>query len=148
MISHFLINQSKMESPINKTKTGGECDICKKYFKYKYNISLHKRVVHEVREEVKCEECEHTFKHMIYLKAHKKRNHEGKNVKCKCDVCGIGISMRNLERHRRNSHGSTNVKCELCEKQFCNNGYELKNHKDTVHDEKQVNILQIVQSNI
>ena len=73
----------------NETRKGGECDICKKYFTRKRNVTRHKKIHNEDRSDEKeknegeCDICKKYFKCKNNIPRHKRVVHEV-NTEAKC----------------------------------------------------------------
>ena len=61
-----------------------ECDVCKKSFKYKSQLGIHKET-HSEEKSNKCDVCDKGYKSKSYLVVHK-RIHTGEKP-YNCEVC-------------------------------------------------------------
>ncbi|XP_065363155.1 zinc finger protein 729-like [Calliphora vicina] len=100
-----------------------KCDICGKY---KHNLKLHKKVVHEETEQFECDVCHRTFNEKPSLERHLLTHATGsKDFICK--ECGNAYVVKSqLKSHIRIVHSYNRV-CDQCGKTLHSIG-ALKTH--------------------
>lgn len=103
-----------------------KCDICGKPSSSKYNLKLHKRVVHEETEPFECEVCHRSFNQKPNLERHLLTHATGsKDFVCK--ECGKGYVLEcQLKSHIKTVHSDDRV-CDQCGKTLHGIG-ALKKH--------------------
>ncbi|KAM7348117.1 uncharacterized protein ACRADG_007535 [Cochliomyia hominivorax] len=103
-----------------------KCDICGKPSSSKYNLKLHKKVVHEETEQFECEVCHRSFNQKPNLERHLLTHVTGsKDFICK--ECGKGYVLEvQLKSHIKTVHSDNRV-CDQCGKTLHGIG-ALKKH--------------------
>lgn len=103
-----------------------KCEICGKSSTSKYNLKLHKRIVHNENRNFECEICHKTFNHKPTLHRHLLTHVQG-NKEFFCKECGKGYVLEvQLNTHMRNVHNGIRI-CDQCGKTFQSVG-ALKKH--------------------
>lgn len=123
----------KHVTEVHEKLTQYSCDICKKEFNRKANLTEH-LLIHENKYLANCETCGKSFRTPSALKLHIRTHTKEKPYNC--DICGVKSYAYNtdLKRHKRSVHGILGkpFPCDECEKVF----YEpklLKNHMKRSH---------------
>ena len=103
-----------------------KCDICGKPSSSKYNLKLHKKVVHEETEQFQCDICHRSFNQKPNLERHLLTHVTGsKDFICK--ECGKGYVLEvQLKSHIKTVHSDNRV-CDQCGKTLHGIG-ALKKH--------------------
>ena len=87
----FTVTSSHMENKSNKKENGGECDICKKYFRCKSSISRHKKIHmgSEIKENEggECDICKKYFTCKYRIPQHKRDVHDEAIERPICSKC-------------------------------------------------------------
>lgn len=106
-----------------------QCDVCKRTFKRKCNLTEHLRMVHQKLIRFRCEFCERGFYNRAQVRRHVRIMHM--NVKsarnqAACPECGKTMLVSTLNKHRRVIHqGIKNDDrsfCDECGRQFTQRG--------------------------
>ena len=108
-----------------------QCPICPKNFKDRIGAWRHVRADH-LNIMKKCHECGVSLP-LRKFKHHKNKMH-GKLYKC--DLCDHSTTLKSsYDRHIRVMHSKMEKQflCDQCEQKF-NYAYQLRDHKDKVHD--------------
>lgn len=92
-----------------------KCDICGKPSSSKYNLKLHKKVVHEETEKFECDVCHRSFNQKPNLERHLLTHVTG-NKDFFCKECGKGYVLEiQLKSHIKTVHTDNRV-CDQCGK--------------------------------
>ncbi|KAJ8901396.1 hypothetical protein NDN08_007242 [Rhodosorus marinus] len=118
------------------TADGHVCDLCGTSFTRAYDVTRHRRVVHQKRRDFQCEQCEKTFTQKGHLNEHIRVVHERMHVH-PCPICDkrFGASSK-LKRHMVTVHENRrSFQCNVCKNNYKEKSY-LKQHMRDVHDVK------------
>ena len=122
-LDHDTNTQKSVSEKDQKTKH--TCEICKKSFSQKCNLSAHK-VIHTGEIPFECKTCKKRFTHRSNLIAHEKIHSNGKPFQCsscKYESC----TKNNLRRHEIIHTDKRSFKCNTCLKSFTQS-HVLKTH--------------------
>ena len=109
------------------------CKKCKICFDSLWDLTKHKKAVHEEENPFKCDTCGEKFASKYRLKKHTHLIHEGNKFVCK--ICEAEFAdWTNMTRHIRQVHGAKKShQCNNCGLTFVNKQV-LSNHISTAHD--------------
>jgi len=106
-----------------------QCDVCKRTFKRKCNLTEHLRMVHQKLIRFRCEFCERGFYNRAQVRRHVRIMHmnvKSARVQAACPECGKTMLVSTLNKHRRVIHqGIKNDDrsfCDECGRQFTQRG--------------------------
>lgn len=103
-----------------------KCDICGKSSTTKYNLKLHKNIVHGALRQFECEICHRQFNQKPTLDRHLLTHVQG-DKKFFCNECGKGYVLEiQLNSHIKTVHGVDCV-CDQCGRTF-RGANSLKKH--------------------
>ena len=118
-----------------------KCYECQASFRYKRNLVMHIKTIHEERQQFKCELCKQVLQTRWTLRRHLEEQHEIFNLEdvisseakkiFSCELCELEFSRKeNLERHMGTHASSSSSKhtCTDCGKQFTTN-FSLSRHQ-------------------
>ncbi len=105
-----------------------ECNICKKNFKWKANLTSHMKL--HIGEGLHiCKICDHKCLTKSILERH--LDTHAKILQYRCKTCGKEFKHKqNLNQHIKIHTGKGLHKCKICKKSFTSSSL-LKNHMDT-----------------
>ena len=107
-----------------------ECDICKKKFRQKGNLTIHK-ITHTRDKPYECDVCKKRFRQLGNLTIHK-RTHTG-DKPYECDVCKkIFRQLGNLTIHKRTHTGDKPYECDVCKKRFRHSSHSVRHKSNLV----------------
>lgn len=95
-----------------------ECHVCGKHLNTKGSLNVHKRLLHQIRnEKFTCVFCQRSFPIMQYLEDHMQTHTREKPYNCK--FCSKHFSNRGaLSRHQAGHTGIASHQCSICSKKF------------------------------
>ena len=118
-----------------------KCYECQASFRYKRNLVMHIKTIHEEEQQFKCELCKQVLQTRWTLRRHLEEQHEIFNLEdvisseakkmFSCELCELEFSRKeNLERHMGTHASSSSSKhtCTDCGKQFTTN-FSLSRHQ-------------------
>ena len=118
-----------VEAGVRKQRFMEQCEICKSYFRGKYELKEHIAIQHN-NERYICdfESCKKEFRSLNGWKNHMINSHK-KDVEGqkKCEVCCKNfVFLGQLNDHKRSTHNANKIKCSICQAQFV---YESSYHR-------------------
>jgi hypothetical protein len=109
------------------------CNICKKTFRYSYQLNSHHKIVHSGIKNHICNICGYAAAFKSALKVH--QNKHLHDFKFHCDVCGKGYHEKHQLKTHMNFHTRKQAfSCNVCGKAFFFKHY-LTRHKRATHPE-------------
>lgn len=160
--SEAVSNRERRHATISGKITGFQCEHCSYFTSNRQSLIIHRRS-HTNERPFKCHLCDQTFTVKCNLKQHVRRIHT-KDFSHHCQYCPrkflfawqldehhnmhtgakpfkcLYCSMRFGQKSKLNKHLKIHegYKCRICEMVF-KEKWELKEHRDTVHDEEGFN---------
>ena len=92
-----------------------KCDICKKQYKNKFSVTIHKNSVHKA-EQFHCNLCGFKTSYKSSLTIHRTSKHKG--IKFPCSKCNKQFTQKgNLGTHIQSVHNGKKYQCKYCKHQ-------------------------------
>ena len=85
----------------NKGKKPFQCDICKKIFSHKIDLTWHSEKAHDCKKYSKCGPCNIDFTNVLEVSKHLEKEHFGQH-KFQCDLCNV-IYYQKVDLNEHNS---------------------------------------------
>merc|ERR1712029_14202 len=119
LLGHYSLAQLKRHEMVHTGEKPFPCDICKRMFRSKYDVSAHKLSKHADEEDkvFQCKQCDKKFARSILLKSHQTVHADVK--KFACSVCDYrSHRATDLEVHMITHSDDRPHACEICGKAF------------------------------
>lgn len=114
-----------------------QCEVCAKYFGYKWVRDAHLKDEHNIGEKMKCGTCEKSFSRKSNLTQHKKTCAVGYDERPKCNLCRKTFtSYPSLRHHTKFVHpdDTAGSVCDECGEHFTTL-FSLRRHATRKHSD-------------